>query len=284
MMIPRSATAPGRFLPYRQRTHAFATLLQHVVRAPREDEWQTVNDGEDTDNHSGVPDFETPVFTACGSQVSTRVTVPLSQSYDVARSALAAVDAVHGDGLLRTVTVHRNHSRTEAASYEWNSRTGEPLRLNFSALAPRPEFSIIHELGHYLDHEALGTGTRPGSDVDTIRTIMEAISVSAAYSGLTELVGRKQIRLRLPGRARPQVIPIDAMTVHYLREPSELFARAYAQLIATVTQDKLLLTQLRQLHADPVLGGLYHSQWNEQDFVPIMRAFQQEFRSRRWIE
>ena len=243
-----------------------------------------MSERDDGEGPSWADGLDVPVFIASGSQVSTRIVIPSPQEYDAVRRALATVDAVHGDGLLRTVPVRRNRARSEAASYEWSDRTGEPLRLTFSALAPRPELSIIHEIGHCLDHAALGDGPHLGSETKSIQVVMEEIFVSVAYQRLAELASRKQVRLGLPGRIRSQVILVNAATVQYLREPRELFARAYAQLIATASQNDVLLAQLGQVRADPVLGGLYHSQWDEQDFVPIMRAFEQDFRSRRWIE
>lgn len=85
---------------------------------------------------------------------------------------------------------------------------------------------------------------------------MEAIYASQSYRWLTTLTGRKQIRLRLPNRRRPQILPVDASIVRYLREPGELFARAYAQLIATISQNPRLLAQLGEVLADPILSGV----------------------------
>jgi hypothetical protein len=112
---------------------------------------------------------------------------------------------------------------------------------------------------------------------------MNAIYASEPYQWLTTLTRRKQIRLRLPNRRRPQVLPIDAGIVRYLREPGELFARAYAQLVAIVSQNPRLLIQLDQVLADPILSGVYHVQWEERDFVSIAQAFEQEWRGRLWI-
>jgi hypothetical protein len=211
------------------------------------------------------------------------VLVAPGNEHDVVRRALAAIDSVHGDGSLRTVGVRRGRSRSEAAAYEWSLRTGEPLQLTFSVHAPRPELSIIHEVGHLLDHEAFGRNTRLGSELGSIPAIMAAIQASDACRWLDALATRKQVRLRLPNRRRPQILPIDASIVRYLREPTELFARAYAQLIATASQDARLLAQLDAIRSDPVLGEVYHSQWAERDFVPIARALEQELRDRQWI-
>ena len=167
-----------------------------------------------------------PRFSPRGSKVSDRVLVAQDSGYGGVSRALAAVDAVHDDGLLRRVRARRGHSRIEAAAYEWNARTGQPLYLTFSARAPRPELSIVHEVGHFLDQEALGHGGQLGSEIGELSAIMNAIYASEPYQWLTTLTRRKQIRLRLPNRRRPQVLPIDAGIVRYLREPGELFARA----------------------------------------------------------
>jgi hypothetical protein len=224
-----------------------------------------------------------PTFTPRGSRISDRVVVPPGNAYDAVRHALSAIDAVHGDGLLRPVRVRRGRSQGEAASYEWNLRTGEPRYLTLSVSAPRPELSIVHEIGHFLDHEGIGRGGLPGSESGEVSAVMDAVYGSQAYQHLAQLATRKQVQLRLPNRSRPQAVNVDPAIVQYLREPGELFARAYAQLIATTTQDVRLVAQLEHVQADLISDSVYHVQWGARDFVPIARAFEQEFRGRQWI-
>jgi hypothetical protein len=73
---------------------------------------------------------------------------------------LEAIDAVHGDGMLPLLPVIRTRGRVQVGAYEWISHTGEALRLSFSVTNDHPELSVVHEIGHFLDHQALG---RPGA-------------------------------------------------------------------------------------------------------------------------
>jgi hypothetical protein len=141
----------------------------------------------------------------------------------------------------------------------------------------------VHEIGHFLDQAAFGSGGRLGSESNGIPTVMQAIQASRSVAWLNSLIGRKQVRLTLPNRPRPQILPVSERVVEYLREPGELFARAYAQFIATVSQATTLTAQLDSVRRDPVMGGVYHVQWDDNDFVPIARALEQELRKRQWI-
>jgi len=152
-----------------------------------------------------------------------------------------------------------------------------------SASAPRPELSIVHEVGHFLDHEGIGRGGHLGSESGEISRIMQTIYESQAYRRLARLAGRRQIRVQLSNRARPQVLPLNSTYVQYLCAPKELFARAYAQFIVTVGRDPRLIVQLEAVQIDAILGAVYHVQWDEGDFVSIARAFEREFRNRQWI-
>jgi hypothetical protein len=68
-----------------------------------------------------------------GIPISSRLIVPDGAAFDPVRRALAAIDAVHGDGVLPLLPVIRTRGRVQVGAYEWNSHTGESLRLSFSA-------------------------------------------------------------------------------------------------------------------------------------------------------
>jgi hypothetical protein len=70
--------------------------------------------------------------------------------------------------------------------------------------------------------------------------------------------------------------------VEYLLTPHELFARAYAQYIALVSESSELRAQMRTAHQIQVFA-VYHPQWDDDDFEPIRRQLDELFRRRQWM-
>jgi hypothetical protein len=165
--------------------------------------------------------------------------VPDGAAFDPVRRALAAIDAVHGDGDLPLLPVARTRATTEAGTYEWSDRTGEPLRLRFSTLGEHPELTVVHEIGHFLDHQALG---RPGtfaSESDALTAVIRAIDRSAASEALRSLLNRRHVLVR--ERVRSTRVLVKRSFVEYFLSPHEQFARAYAQFIAVMSRSPDLL-------------------------------------------
>ncbi|MFW6217419.1 MAG: phage minor head protein, partial [Verrucomicrobiota bacterium] len=143
---------------------------------------------------------------ARGTAVKTRL--KLDTAVPAVREAYErtgdAIDEVHGDGPLPVRPLRTDRDLPHHG--EW--RPSEGIVLN-----PRteyPDLSIAHETGHMLDYFALGTAPGYASAAGQLAPVMDAIRGSAGYRALAE-----------------------AGLGDYWLEPSEVFARAYAQYIAT---------------------------------------------------
>lgn len=112
---------------------------------------------------------------------------------------------------------------------------------------------------------------------------MDRIDATAAVHRLRELRSRRQILIHMHPHRRERFMPDQAL-IRYLLEPKELFARAYAQYVTVRSSDLRLLTQLQEAQRDLFLGMVYHQYWNDDDFGPVLRAFDRLMRQRRWIE
>jgi hypothetical protein len=215
-----------------------------------------------------------------GIPISTRLIVPDGAAFDPVRRALAAIDAVHRDGNLPLLPISRTRAVTEVGVYEWSDRTGEPLRLRLSGLGEHPELTVIHEIGHFLDHQALG---RPGtfaSETEAATNVMQAIDLTSAVRQLRSLRNRRQVLV--VRRGRRQTVPIRSGLVIYLLQSRELFARAYAQFIVQESHHELLTTQLTQRRASE-RTAVYHDIWEEDDFEAVRLALRHLFGRRRWM-
>jgi len=129
---------------------------------------------------------------------------------------------------LPLLPVIRTHGRVQVGAYAWNEYTGASLHLSFSAAGPHPELSVVHEIGHFLDHQAFGHPGSFASDAgDHHKEVMDAIGQSAAIRALERLQSRRVILLQV--RNRRETEPVDQRMVRYYLGLRERFARAYAQ-------------------------------------------------------
>jgi hypothetical protein len=218
-----------------------------------------------------------------GRSIGSCLLVPAGRQFDPVRAAVAAIDSVHGDGTLPQLVVRTNASTVEAASYGWDDRSGRPLSLSVSRRAPRPQLAVVHEVGHFLDHQVFGDRRRFGSESDRVPDLMQAIGDTMAVRRLRELRSRRQVLIRTHPHRRER-FTLDQALISYLLEPREIFARAYAQYVAVRSGDLRLLTQLQEVQRDLFVGMVYHQQWDQEDFLPVRGAFDRMLRWRRWIE
>lgn len=216
-----------------------------------------------------------------GRPIGPVVQVPPGPASDTVREALAAVDAVHGDGYLPPLPVRPTRGRREIGRYEYDRR-GRPLRLTVNPGSDRPHLTVVHELGHVLDHQALGRPGRFASETGNIPDVMRAIAQSEAVRMLKSRQGRRQARVTRPDGSR-FVVALERRVVAYLLEPKELFARAYAQYIAVRSGHPELRAQLDRERRAMLPGMVYHTQWTDADFEAISQAIDRELRRNRWV-
>jgi hypothetical protein len=215
-----------------------------------------------------------------GIPISSRLIVPAGAAFDPVRRALAAIDAVHGDGDLPLLPVVLTRAIVEAGAYQWDDRSREPLRLRLSSFSDHPELTIVHEIGHFLDHQALG---RPGffaSESGALGSVMRTINETEAVKRLHSLRTRRRVIVNERGRREAEVIRQSHVT--YLLQSKELFARAYAQFVTAESRDPVLRDQLdylRSLRRTKV----YHDIWEEEDFAAVASELRRVLGRRRWM-
>ena len=203
--------------------------------------------------------------------VSAAFVLPTGDGSAPLRDAVAAIDDVHADGNLPTIPVELAPVAEGDAYLECDRPSGTPVRLVIAPAARHPHLSFVHEVAHVLDLAALGA---PGSlasathpDLAAWRT---AIRESSAYGGLSWL-------------SRKQAHPLKLLYLHNLMGYDELWARSYAQFIASTGRHPVLLAQL----ADRLIrsaGRIYvPRQWDDDDFVGIAVEIATLFRRLGWI-
>ncbi len=239
------------------------------------------------------------------------------------RAALDVIDSVHGDGNLQAIPVTQipaKYRRRAAAFYE-HTRDGRPLSLGFGTgdfVKAAPKMTVFHEVGHWLDNQGVGAradastaafatqvaGGRPEvlAAVERWRDAVkntQAIQTLRKWQGANIPVGQGFNGVQGNGHSYGDgTVPsgVSQQHVNYLLRTNEVWARSYAQYVATTSGDKGALAELRNMQAasatalQPVakstpfsgtqLGRApkpgswdYPWQWGDEDFKPVQAAF-----------
>jgi len=156
---------------------------------------------------------------------------------------------------------------------------GAPVKIALADFAEQPALTLVHEIGHYLDHQAIGTpgkyASRTSSEFDSWR---DALLDSAATRRILELWLVPPVP---PGHAAAAAAEARAaMRKHLDRmlEEQEAFARAYSQYVALKSRNRRLARELGVVKA-----FTYPAQWEENDFVPLARELDSLFEGLGWL-
>lgn len=256
--------------------------------------------------------------TPQGPKVSAALDIPrgpgykplnaLMGAFDAARKAMALIDSVHGDVILPKITFGVKAATRYYGVHFSNSSGTLTINLSRMGTAAHPLMTVVHESGHWLDNMGMGKGgaapttvSQPGIIrqgkkwvVGTVQRLVHgqtpagmtdiaSLSTEDHRNTMPELkalkaaMGATAAYQRL--KARPSGLTFKSW--RYYLTSKETFARAYAQYIATKTQDPVMLAELRKMQAgDESRLGI---QWSDQDFVPVMTAFDALFKAEGWI-
>ncbi len=232
-----------------------------------------------------------PEGTALGIPVS-KALMPISKKPHLnatVKEVLKIIDSVHGDGALSTIPVTWNRKIHEHGSY--TSLSGVPKGIAASSKGDHPLLTLAHEIGHFIDQQALGVAGRFASESAdaAIRQRMAAFTKAALDSPqvkqLRALLLRKNVEMVVEGKLRR--VPIDHPHVSYLLSTREIFARAYSQWIAERSGNPAMKTQLnmrRGKTASSAHDVLYTVHWLDEDFAPIKVALDELFRAMKWTK
>ena len=150
-----------------------------------------------------------------------------------------------------------------------------------------------HEVGHFLDHKGLGKSpdfwTDSPDELKEIHTkLLRAWQNSKSIQELqkldrlaTDAIAARESFFEITDgltRGRFNARKTKKYVGQYLLTRTEVFARSYAQYIATKSGHATMLKQLEQ-----GLSKGYSTQWTAKDFREIEKVFDELFEAKGWI-
>jgi len=182
--------------------------------------------------------------------------------------AINAINSVHGDGKLTpTPVIGRSPGKDALGAYMFYlDRVAGIVKPEIRILATGdyPALTTAHEIGHMLDFDALGSK-----------------GISAAATGDIPEMAEWRSAVKNTDAYR-QLLTIKGKHAAYLRKPEELFARSYAQYIAVKSKSEILKKQLEKSRSS-IYNDMYHAQWSDDDFAPVMDALTKLLKAKGWI-
>ena len=206
-----------------------------------------------------------PVVESSITPISNALILPKNGiAKDVAETVLAEIDKIHGVGVLPQIPVLLTDSKDYGAVYR-RATEREPKEILIGQHTHEPEFDFTHEIGHFLDHQAIGeVGAFASVSSDLMADWFEVVTNSAAIKEILALPEGVDYR-------------------DYYLGTAEMWARSYAQYIATKSQNPTLLKQLDSIRTNDYPNAIHNlSQWHDKDFEPIASKIDQLFLMLGW--
>jgi hypothetical protein len=180
------------------------------------------------------------------------------------------IDEVHGDGPLPTTLITHKERKgpTNGEFYRYNSDINT---FNEKSIP----MTLTHEIGHWIDYR--GFRGIPGAQPQNLRS-PEFASHSPLFKKFISLA-KKTNKIQAISSSR-----LTARSKTYLRSKHEIFARAYAQYIATKSKNPDMLANLRDRQGSPVSGENYPDQWDDDDFKPLYDELETILKQVGWLK
>ena len=175
------------------------------------------------------------------------------------------IDEVHGDGTLPKIPVDgKTNDVRSLGEFMRDLATGKAMRIGVRQKGNHKELTLIHEIGHFIDFSGF-------QDKRFKKNVLKKFGSER---------GKGAFRVWLDAvEASPTFKNIPNVKSGYWLRRRELFARCYAQWIATRSGHKLLQEQVEAILKSPAPW----QQWPAKEFEPIADAMDAIFKSKNWL-
>jgi hypothetical protein len=176
---------------------------------------------------------------------------------------VAVVDRLHRFPNLPHIPLVLTKSRRESGAYDYRMRPSRPISIAVSVYGNSPSVTLLHEIGHLLDHLALNPiKCGFGSEHDPL---FEPLRVYWSRSLLIRRMNALHAR-------KSAVAPGTRATIRYQLGIPEIWARTYLQWVIAKSDDLLLQVCF---HSDTggvkaLAGPVPHYYWDHQELDDII--------------
>lgn len=173
------------------------------------------------------------------------------------REALESIERVHDiPNGMPAIRVTNRHTKNSLGHFKW-TQSGRAVEINVRTTGSGHASTFAHEFGHFLDHQGFGSAGGFMSDKPSpaMKRVLDAINNSRSTQLLRDAA------------------KIDRRTANYVKyatAPAEMWARAYAQWVATTSNNTSMLQELMRWRT--LKGADRFSQWDSNEFEPIRAA------------
>ena len=189
------------------------------------------------------------------------------------RSAISAINRVHKvPALAHAVPIVSDAAMVEGGKYRWDRETGRPIDIRLNPRGDHPELTTVLEIGHLLDHQAIGiTGEFASKSHSRLTIWRKAIDSTRAVQKLEDLRSAGSIPFRFPDgiirQARVRERADD------LLHPWELFSRSYVQFISEASGSAKLASQIQGFRNPENPSSVVPQFWDAYDFGDVSETF-----------
>jgi hypothetical protein len=190
-------------------------------------------------------------------------------------AAVRAVESVHGDGPLPAIPLRFGQFPPGVEARFWFNPDG-PISIEVNRTRRHVRFATVHEIGHFIDHSGIAEPSRFAS---------EASEELADWRIAVKRSRQVQLLERAIGLILSDVSEDVAARYRAYLDPTELWARSYAQFVTVRADDPALRPGLNALRIDDGTspGRIEHLlHWENADFAPIEAAIEAAFRRLGW--
>jgi hypothetical protein len=182
------------------------------------------------------------------------------------------LDTIHNFPRIPAIPLAVVRSLKEEGAYHSLSRPARAVKITISVRACFPGLTLLHEIGHLLDHLALNP-IRQGFGSECDSNFEELWALWKASRPL------RQLHAAI-GRSRPLLSPKIGRFLRYQARISEVWARTYVQWAVVRSKDLLLSSQFRASRSQSMWTGIPRDfYWDDAEWPRIMAAVDDLFRT-----
>lgn len=233
---------------------------------------------ESFDAAGGLVELKDGLLQWIGGRHSVAIAMDVPESLphaEMIKEAVADVARVHdytdtaaGVGIPVTPVGSLAEDATEYAVYFPDHKgKGPAIHVN---PAKWDALSVVHEMGHEVDHRLFGRGNMLGTQMENpeLGGLMKAIGDSPEIKAIEAM--------KFPGQSK--AAKESRKYKRYLLNPEEQFARAYSQWIGERSGRTKYGTAIAKWRSSG-----WESQWSAETFAPIAGEFEKLFKKKGWL-